>query len=252
MFRHSVFKLIAHLQTARFGRRAFYFHYLSLPIFALSILSPNRKLEGATVLLSQDVISGIDRAQQSREQKLARYTGMEHYTVRNSHFKEPAELEAKVFYEKDGGKTYEILWRKGPGLLQERVINRILKEDTALSRSPERSLTLLTSANYSMTVQGMQLLLNEQCYIVQIRPRMLKFSLIEGIAWVDADDFSLRRIEGRPVASPSFWIGRPFIQREYTLLDGLSFPQHSRATSKGFFTGKSELDVEYSQYVFSR
>ncbi len=66
---------------------------------------------------------------------------MEHYTVRNSHFNESAELMAKVVYQQGLGKKYEVLWRKGPGFLQERVINRILREDVTLSRSPERSHT---------------------------------------------------------------------------------------------------------------
>lgn len=198
------------------------------------------------------MISSIDKAQQEREQRLAEYTAMEHYTVRNSHFEETAELAAKVFYQRGPGKRYQVLWRKGPGFLQERVINRILKEDATLSRSSERSQTLLTSANYAMKVQGTQLLRGEQCYIVNIRPRAHKFSLIEGTAWIDAKDFSLLRIEGRPATSPSFWTGRPFIEREYTILDGLSFPKHSRATSKGFFTGKSELDIDYSQYVITK
>lgn len=229
-----------------------YFRYLRLVVFAVTILNLSLRLEGATTLQSQEVISRIDKAQLKREQRLAGYAAMEHYTVRNSHFEKTAELEAKVVYQKDLGKSYQVLRRKGPHLLQERVINRILKEDALLSRSSERSHTLLTSANYSMTVQGMQRLQGEQCYIVNIRPRMHKFSLIEGTAWIDAEDFSLLRIEGRPADSPSFWTGRPYIEREYTVLDGLSFPKHSRATSKGFFAGKSELDIDYSQYAIFR
>jgi len=145
--------------------------------------------------------------------------------------------------------SYQVLSRRGPEFLQERVINRILKEDATLSRSSERPHTLLTSANYSMAVQGTQWLHGKLCYVVSIRPRVHSFSLIDGTAWVDVEGFSLLRIEGRPAASPSFWTGRPFIEREYTVLDGLSFPQHSRATSKGFFAGKSELDIDYSRYV---
>ena len=226
--------------------------HLRRAIVAMSLFSLTVPVDGALTLQSQDVISAIDKAQQSRERRLGGYTGMELYTVRNSHFKESAELAAKVVYQQGLGKRYEVLWRKGPGLLQERVINRILKEDAMLSRSPERSHTHLTSANYSMKVQGMQQLEGKQCYLVKIRPRVHKFSLIEGIAWIDAKDFSLLRIEGRPAASPSFFTGRPFIEREYTVLDGLSFPKHSRATSKGFFAGKSELDIDYSEYVISK
>jgi len=203
-------------------------------------------------LRSQDVISGIDNAQEDREQRLVGYSANEHYTVHNSHFNQSAELTASVVYQKGLGKTYTILWRSGPGVLQERVINRILKEDVTLSRSAERPHNLLTSANYSMQVQGIQSLRGTPCYVVKISPRVHDFSLIEGAAWFDIKDFSLLRIEGKPAASPSFWTGRPVIEREYTVVDGFSFPQRSQATSKGFVAGKSELNIDYSQYVIFR
>jgi hypothetical protein len=213
-------------------------------------LSLTLRAEGATsVIKLQDIISGIDGAQEHREQQLVGYTATEHYVLRNSHFDQRAELAATVVYRKGQIKTYTILWRSGPRFLQERVIDRILKEDAALSLRDDRPHTLLNSANYAMQVQGIQSLQGMQCYIVKIHPRAHRFSLIEGTAWVDVHGFSLRRIEGKPAASPSFWTGLPTIEREYTVLNGFSFPQHSRATSKGFVAGKSELDIDYSHYV---
>src|SRR6185437_2982230 len=225
--------------------------YLWLGVLSFMGWSLSVGLEGATPLQTQEVISGINKAQEYREQRLVGYAVVEHYTVRNSHFEEAAEMLANVRYQKGTGKTYQVLWRKGPGFLQRRVINRILREDGNLSRPSERMHTLLTSANYSMKVQGTEMLRGKRCYIVKIHPRAHNFALIEGTAWVEVKDFSLVRIEGRPAASPSFWTGRPFIEREYIALEGFSFPQHSRATSKGFFTGKSELNIDYSQYVIS-
>jgi len=227
----------------------FSYRYARHALLSLSFLSLTLRAEAPITLRSEDVIAGIDNAQGTREQKLTAYSVSEHYTVRNSHFAQSAELTAAVVYQKGQGKTYKILSHKGPGFLQERVINRILNEDALLSRPAERPHTFLTSANYSMHVQGTQLLQGTLCYIVAIHPRMHHFSLIEGTAWVDVKDFWPLRIEGTPAASPSFWTGRPRIKREYTVVDGFSFPQHSRATSKAFFGGKSELDIEYSQYA---
>jgi hypothetical protein len=235
---------------ARRDASTFPFRYLRLSLLVV-IASLTLRLEGAPAVQSQDVISGIDGSQAYREQKLDGYTAVEHYAVHNSHFRETAELMADVRYQRESGKQYRVLWRKGPGFLQRRVIDRILKEDAALSRPAERPHTLLTSANYVMKVQGTQFLHGKLCYVVKLHPRAPRFSLIEGTAWVEVKDYSLLRIEGRPAASPSFWIGRPWIEREYTSLDGLSFPQHSRATFDGLFPGKSKLDVDYSQYALS-
>jgi hypothetical protein len=243
--------LVLHIQSAPDNAWDIHFRSVWLCLFSCVILSLAPGLEGGTTLESQEVISAIDKAQECRERKLAGYVAMEHYTVRNSHFGEVAELMANVRYEKGIGKRYQVLWRRGPEFLQGRVINRILMEDATLSGPSARTRTLFTSANYSMKVQGTQMLYGKLCYVVDIRPRAHNFSLIEGTAWVDSRGFSLLRIEGRPAASPSFWTGRPFIEREYTVSDGLSFPQHSRATSKGFFAGRSELDIDYSKYEIS-
>lgn len=244
--------LILNSQDARGDNHCSSLRYLRLGVFTLCSLSLADAPRIAATLRPQEIIHGIDKAQEKREQRLEAYVAFEHYTVRNSHFDETAELAAKVHYQREQGKRYQVLWRKGPHFLQERVINRILTEDAILSRRAERSHLMLTSANYSMTVQGLQLLEGEECYVVSIHPRAHNFSLIEGKAWVDTKTFSLLRIEGRPAASPSFWTGRPLIEREYMVLDGLSFPKHSRATSRGFISGKSELDIDYSQYEFPR
>ena len=214
----------------------------------LTMLNLALRGDGTITLPSQDVIASIDKAQENREHQLTGYAAREHYTVRNSHFNHSAELEAKVVFRKGKGKTYTILSRSGPGVLQERVIGRILKEDAKLSSSVERPHNLLTSANYSIELKGIQSLHGTSCYVVKILPRVHNFALIEGDAWFDGQSFSLLRIEGKPAASPSFWTGKPLIEREYIIVEGLSFPQHSRATSKGFITGKSELTIDYSEY----
>lgn len=232
-----------------FGR---YGRLVLLGMLTFSILNLIFGLEGATVLSPQEVIAGIEKVQQNRDQKLAGYNALEYYKVHNSHFKESAELAARVFYTKSAGKSHQILWRRGPEFLQKRVINRILNEDDIFSRGSERSNVRLTSANYRMKVQGIRLFRGERCYVVNLRPRVNRVSMIEGTAWFKTTDFSLLRIEGKPAASPSFWTGRPFVEREYTVIDGFSFPKHSRATSSGFLSGKSELDIDYSKYEVSR
>jgi hypothetical protein len=225
---------------------------VAFSVLALTICNVTVLLKGASTPQPQELIAGIEEAQQRRDQRLAGYVAMEHYTLRNSHFKAPAELAAKTFYTRDAGKNYQVLWRKGPEWLHKRVINRIMNDDASLSRKSERPHILLTSANYSMKFQGIRFLRGQRCYAVNIRPKARRFSLIEGTAWFDANDFSLLRIEGKPATSPSFWTGRPFIERDYTVVDGVSLPQRSRATSSGIFAGKSELDIDYSDYVIAK
>lgn len=244
-------KVFVQPQTNRVRRGAVPFRVPRFIVPALLLASMALRIGAETAPPLEVVISGIDNAQLCREQRLKGYTAAEKYTVRNSHFDGPAELLAKVTYQKGIGKTYKVISRSGPPFLQRRVLDRILKDDAELSRPRERQHTLLISTNYAMNVQGTEVVQGRLCYVIGLHPRKHNFSLIDGKAWVAANDFSLLRVQGKPAASPSFWTGRPSIERGYMLIDGLSFAQHSRATSKGFFTGKSELDIEYSDYALS-
>ena len=94
-------------------------------LYSLTVLSPALCCDGIVTLGSEDVISGIDKAQKDRQQKLTGYSTKEHYTVRNSHFTQAAELTASVIYQESLGKTYTVLSRSGPRVLQEYVINRL-------------------------------------------------------------------------------------------------------------------------------
>ncbi len=51
------------------------------------------------------IILDIDRAQEDRESRLARYTVTEHYAIRNSRFTDPAEAVVATTYVKGEGKT---------------------------------------------------------------------------------------------------------------------------------------------------
>jgi hypothetical protein len=205
----------------------------------------------AQVIDAAKVVQGVENAQSYKEQCLAGLTATEHYTVKNSHFNEPALMTVHVTYKRGAGKTYEVVSRSGPGLLQRRVLDRLLEEESAMSRGTERQRSLLTTANYSMEVTGSEQIAGRQCYVLRLTPKSRNTHLLKGRAWVDSTTFSLVRIEGRPSASPSFWTGKPLIVREYIPVQGFWLAQHSRATSDGFFAGNTQLDVQYTDYSVS-
>jgi hypothetical protein len=202
-----------------------------------------------TVPLDGDrVIQGIDRAQQAREERLNGYSVTEHYTIRNSRFTAPAELVAAVTYMRDSGKTYRVLSRTGPPFLQSNVLDRILKEETDMSHGEARRSALITSANYRMRLTGQQDLDGRRCDVMELTPRVKNAHLLKGKAWVDAENQTLLRIEGKPVASPSFWARSPEIVRDYSDIGEFSFAQKSVAISSTFLLGRTEMTIEYTGY----
>lgn len=194
------------------------------------------------------VSAAIDRTQITRESRLGSYSVTEHYTIRNLRFGTAAELVANVTYTREAGKIYSVVSRSGSGMLQTRVLDRLLSEEAAMSHGDTRKKALVTTANYAMRSAGEEVIEGRHCDVVELTPRVKSTHLVKGWLWVEAETHNIVRIEGTPSESPSFFAGAPKITREYADIEGLAFAQHSVAISGSLLAGKTELTIEYSDY----
>jgi hypothetical protein len=71
---------------------------------------------------------------------------------------------------------------------------------------------------------------------------------LDGRVWVDAQNFHLVRVEGRPSAKPSFWAGHPWISRDYQDVQGVSLATYSKSESKNLFWGTTAVIIQYDDY----
>jgi hypothetical protein len=248
---HREFCWNAPLLPVNCGAALEHVQLLPMAVLLTALVIHAQPVNTPSPVTNQAVVQGIESAQRYKDQCLGGVTLTERYTVKNSHFNDPATMTVHVTYTKGAGKAYQVISRSGPSLLQRRVLDRLLEEEGAMSRGQERQRALLTSANYSMELAGTEKVAGRQCYVVNLVPKSRNTHLLKGKAWVDSSTFSLVRIEGRPSASPSFWTGRPLIVRDYIPVQGFWLAQHSRATSEGFFAGTTELDVQYMDYSVS-
>jgi hypothetical protein len=196
----------------------------------------------------QDLIRQIDQAELSRESKLTGYTVSEYYTIRNSHFSKPAEAIIETTYKRGQGKTYKVLSRSGPSLLRNRVLDRLLQEETQMSRGRMREQAIITSANYDMKLLGKELVSGIMCDVLELTPKRKSPYLLRGRLWVDPAKMMIVKVEGKPPASASFFSGRPQVVREYKHLEGFALAHHSHAVSSSFLFGQSIVDIEYRDY----
>ena len=61
-------------------------------------------------------------------------------------------------------------------------------------------------------------------YVLGIVPKRKDKSLLRGQIWVDASTFRIRRIEGVPAKSPSFWLKNIHITLQFAQLGGMWVP----------------------------
>lgn len=196
----------------------------------------------------EDLIRRIDAADSSREANLVGYTVTEHYTISNSHFSRPAMAAVEATYKRGEGKTYKVLSRSGPSLLENTALDRLLREEGEMSRGNVREQAVITSANYQMKVVGQESIDAVVCQVVELTPKRKSPYLLKGRMWVDPAGPTVVKIEGKPSASVSFFEGRPQVMREYKNVNGFALAQRIHVVSSSFFFGKSTVDIAYRDY----
>lgn len=192
----------------------------------------------------ENVIRGVDQAELSREMNLSGYSVTEQYIVHNSRFQADAAMTVEAIYRRVAGKSYSVASRSGSSVLQTRVLDKLLTEEAEMSRGATRQQALVTSANYKMRLIAEEAIRGRNCKVLELVPRLKSPHLLNGRAWVDANDYSLVRIEGKPTASPSFLAGRPMITRDDEQIEGFSLATRSHALSDSFLLGETELTIQ--------
>ena len=85
---------------------------------------------------------------------------------------------------------------------------------------------------------------------METNPKRKDKRLLKGRIWVNAEDFGVVHVEGRPTDSLSFWVGKPMIVQDFTKVSGYWWASRRNSYIDNFLLGKSDLVIEYSDYQF--
>jgi hypothetical protein len=201
-----------------------------------------------------ELIKRTEQAQWAKETNLLGYSVTERYkVVRNGETQPAAVLEVRTVYKKDKGKDYSnVTSRTGSGALQKLVLNKILKREEELSQNDTRKHLLITSDNYDMKLSGEDNIGGRKCFVLNLKAKTKSPYLLDGQAWIDSQTYELVRVQGRPNEKPSFWTGRPLIDRNYEDKKGFPLATSARAESNSLFFGTTVVFIEYSDYDVNR
>jgi negative regulator of sigma E activity len=223
--------------------------YSKVAILALSVsLVHGAPPDGEEASADQRrVIDGMIRAQAARFEQFESYTRLQHYSVTTDRFGLKADMVARIHRDRLKGKTYEVLRRSGSPVIQSHVFDALLEAEVATN---QQGGELLTLENYSFRLIGREAFAGRSCYLLASEPKRKDKRLLKGRIWVDAEDFGIVHIEGRPSDSLSFWVGRPMIVQDFTKQSGFWWASMRRSYIDNVFLGKSDLTVEYTDYQF--
>jgi len=127
----------------------------------------------------------------------------------------------------------------------------MLSEENEASHRESREASRITPANYKFNIIGQASLNGGPAYVLAITPKTENKYLIDGKIWVDATDYSIVRIEGRPARNPSFWVHDVHFIHTYRRVGPFWLAASTHTTSEVRIFGSSELTIDNSDYVLN-
>lgn len=218
---------------------------LSSGAFLLSVTFATAQAS-APLPSAQDVVAKMMNFDAKRQSELNGYTATRRYVAVNKTRR--AEMTVHVDCAKDGAKQFTIISDEGSGSIRRHVFQKLLSEESEASRRGTRASTRLIPANYNFQIMGQETLNTGPTYVLQVSPRTPNKYLIIGKIWIDANDYSIVRIEGQPARNPSFWIHSVHFVHTYQKVGEFWFASSTDTTSQIRIFGESELTIENIDY----
>jgi outer membrane lipoprotein-sorting protein len=214
-------------------------------LFLLSLPLASAQARGA-LPPAASVVEKMLQFDAQRQSELTGYTATRRYVAVNK--TRHAEMTVHVECARDGAKQFTILSEAGSGAIRKHVFQKLISEETEASRRGTRNSTRLIPANYDFQIVGQEMLETGQAYVLAVSPRTPNKYLIDGKIWVDANDYSIVRIEGRPARNPSFWVHGVHFVHTYQRVGQYWLASSTDTRSEIRIFGDSELTIENIDY----
>ena len=199
-------------------------------------------------LTAPEILERMVQADNDRLAALAGYSGVRHYRFENKKSGKTAEMTVRMSCGSDRVKKFEVVSESGSGFVRSHIIRKMIDAETESSLKGERKESRIIPENYEFRLIGMEDSDGRASYVLEIDPKKPSKFAIQGRIWVDAEDFAIARLEGRPAKNPSFWIRSAKVEQRYGRTGQFWLPalNHSVAQAKVF--GSTEVVIEYSDY----
>jgi hypothetical protein len=204
--------------------------------------------QSLTGLTAGDVVQRMMEMDRVRAASLSRYSAERRYIADNRRFSKHAEVQVAEWFAPPDRKELRVISASGSPAVQHRVIDKLIEAELDSVRKGNREQTHVNSENYRFRLTGMETVNGYRCYVLEITPKVEQKYLMVGRIWVDATDFAIVQMEGRPAKNPSFWTRSVHFVRNYQKHGSLWLPASVESESKILIAGKSSLKIEYTNY----
>jgi hypothetical protein len=196
-----------------------------------------------------EVVARMMARDNERQATLYGYTAARRYVLENQRHHKRAEMLVRMTCLRDGSKQFETISETGWGGARKHVFPRLLEAETEASRPGLRERSRLIPENYVFEMVGTDYVKERPAYVISITPKTPNKYLTQGRIWIDADEYAIVRIEGKPAKNPSFWIKSVHFIHTYEKRGSFWFPVSDRSVTDARIFGSTEVTIEYFDYA---
>lgn len=196
----------------------------------------------------EQILSRMDATNRHRESALISYTAMRTYEAANGDGDHRAKMQVKVVFNSPRTKDFTIVSEQGSSFIRNMVFVRALDTEKETQASASKQRSAVNADNYSLTLIGQENVQGRHCYVLDARPKRKDKFLIRGRVWIDAVDYAVVRVQGELAKSPSFFVRKVQLIRDYAKIGDFWLPQQDQSISQLLVFGKSTMTVSYYDY----
>ncbi len=225
------------------------FLFLSMNLGTGVGLAAEPRSTAATALVSADsIIYRLEQATRDRDYALQSYTASRTYRAVGQRANTEAEMQAVVKFERPSSKQFTVVSEEGSGVIRRSVFRGMMEAEADAMRPERRRRSALTSENYRFTLAGREGINGNPCYVLDVEPLREDKYLFRGRVWVDASEFAVARVQGRPAKMPSFWTRKITFVRDYRKIGDFWMPVKDESVTQVRLFGEKTVTIEHSDY----
>ena len=194
------------------------------------------------------IVAKMAEHNQMRDRTLHTYACDRVYKVDNKRVNKSATVHTSMVYVEPDEKLFEVHSSSGMGFMRKGVLNRLIETERESSSGIQKAKTAMSGENYAFEYLRSEKVSDRLQYVLRVRARRKDKLLFNGTLWVDAEDFAVTRIEGRPAKNPSFWTRKVDFVQEYQKLGPYWFPARNSSVTQVFIFGVTTTEIEYANY----
>jgi len=216
--------------------------WLPALVFLATLTSSSQVPSSTAQIKSPDLNLILQRLEDVQHQDPAQsrpYEVTREYKVFHRYDKQPtSEVMVQINFVPPDMKTYKIIQARGNSR-GEKMVRQLLDRETESAKKGHSSE--ISRTNYDFVFLRRENFGVVPEYVLGIIPKRKNKYLLHGQIWVDASTFRIRRIEGVPAKSPSFWIKNVHITVQFAQLGGMWVPVSFDAVAAVRFLGQYTL-----------